>query len=49
MNADQFETIPLGGITIYDPKELNRVAIVILKNEASSELVKRLQENIHKN
>lgn len=48
MNAGQFETIPLGGITIYDPKELNRVAIVILKNEASTELVKRLQENIHK-
>lgn len=49
MNADQFETIPLGGITIYDPKELNRVAIIILKNEASTELVRRLQENIHKN
>lgn len=40
-NKNQFITIPVGGITAYEPKEYNRMTLVILRSPEVDEIIER--------
>lgn len=41
--ANQLKTFPLGGITEYDPEEMNRVCFVVLKSDEIVKLIEKWQ------
>ena len=41
MNGNQLIRVSVGGITEYDPKEDNRMAMIILKTPVTEEIVDR--------
>ena len=46
--ARQLEKVHLGGIHQYSPKQLNRVCIVVLKDERSTPIIKKWGKNLRR-
>lgn len=46
--ARQLEKVHLGGVHLYSPKQLNRVCIVVLKDERSTPIIKKWGKDVRK-
>ena len=46
--ARQLEKVHLGGIHLYSPKQLNRVCIVVLKDERSTPIIRKWGKEVRK-
>lgn len=40
-DANRLNLMPVGGITVYEPKEENRMAMIVIKNEESDAIIRK--------